>query len=203
MLFQKMKNLLQISIIFIFIQIAYVSAVHPLEIANRNEYLVDTRNDDGNIYLNKLSLHKKLDSSEIEMSAFGEGQWNLDTSEWEKITLGLEIGKTFRDRLYLGQSIQFISGQMLDYMTFKPDSNSIDATSKIVLNLPLLKDFSLRASEEYSLNLEFGRDEFCETAIEIVYSFENSHSAAIGWRHTDRIHNFDTDYLSSSITLRF
>ncbi|MFC1666869.1 hypothetical protein ACFL0P_03240 [Candidatus Omnitrophota bacterium] len=198
-----MKTIVQISMLLIFIQLILINPIYALEISNRNEYLLDIRGDDGDIYLNKLSIHKKLDSPEIEISAFGEGQWNLDTDEWEKVLLGLEMGRTFWEYFYIGQSIQFISGEMLDYMAFSVNSNSIDTTTKIALNLSLAKDLSFRAFEEYSLNIEKGRDEFSETGVEIVYKFKDSHSVGIGWRHTDRIHNFDTDYISSSITLRF
>jgi hypothetical protein len=196
-----MKALLSISLILAVVVVA--DAVLCVEIEDRNEYLIDTRGDDGDIYLNRLSLHKKLDSPDIETSLFAETQWNIETSEWEKLLLGLEARKLLWTYLYLGQSIQLISGEILDYVTFEVKSNSVDTTTKIGLHLPLIKDFSFLACEEYSFNLEEGRDEYCETIAEISYSPKPSYSIGVGWRHTDRIHNFDTDYVSLSLALRF
>ena len=177
--------------------------VLSLEIKDKNKYLIDTRGDDGDLYLNRLSINKKLDSSAIEISAFGEAQWNFDTTQWEKLLLGAEVSTTLYKYLYIGQSFQFISGQMLDYMAFSVDNTSIDATTKIGLKLPFAKHFSFQIFEEYSLNLEEGRGGYAETIAEIFYQPKDLYSIGIGWHHTDRIHNFDTDYVSSSMTLHF
>jgi len=198
-----MKSVIKIFAIFISIQLVSINIAYAAEVNLRSEYLVDIRRDDGDIYLNRLSVHKKLDSPEMTISAFGEGQWNLETDEWEKVMFGLEVEKNLWQYLYIGQSIQTISGEMLDYMAFDADSYSIDTTTKIRIRIPLFKDFSLHAFEEYSLNLEKGRDEYCETGAEVVYSPVDLCSISIGWRHTDRIHNLDTDYLNISTTLKF
>ena len=189
--------------ILIFAQLISIHCIYASEIRDRNEYLVDVRDDDGDLYLNRLSLHKKLDSRNMEISGFIEAQWNFETDEWEKLMLGIEIGTYIWQYLYIGQSLQSISGEMLNYMAFDANSNSIDTTTKISLELPLIKDFALRIFEEYSINLEKGRDEYCELGSEVSYSPKDSYSISIGWRHTDRIHNFDTDYVSTSLTLRF
>lgn len=198
-----MKIIFRLFLIFALTQLIFTNPVYPLEIQERNEYLFDVRDDDGDIYLNHLSLHKRLDSPNIEISAFAEAQWNFDTDEWEKLMLGVEAGKYLWRYLYIAQSIQLISGQILDYMVFDINNKSIDATTKIGLLLPLLKDLSLRLFEEYSLNIEEGKDEYNEVGAEVIYNFKDSLSVGIGWRHTDRIHNLDTDYVSSSLTLRF
>jgi len=189
-----------ISCQFIFIQCIYAS---DAEMKNRIDYLVDARGDDGDLCLNRFSLHKKLDSPDMEISGFLEAQWNLETDEWEKLLFGIEAGAWPWKYLYIGQSLQSISGEMLDYMAFDANGDSIDTTTKISLEIPLVKEFSLRVFEEYSVNIEKGRDEYCEAGTEVSYSPKDSYSIAIGWRHTDRIHNFDTDYMSSSLTLRF
>ena len=202
--FQKMKTIATLTIIILILtQLIFIDRIYASEIRDRNEYLVDVRGDDGDIYLNRLSLHKKMDSSDIEISGFLEGQWNFEIDEWEKVMLGVEAGAYLWQYLYIGQSVQSISGHMLDYMAFDANNNSIDTTTKIRLDLALLKDLSLHIFEEYSINIEEGRDEYCETGAEVSYSPKDSYSIGIGWRHTDRIHNLDTDYVSSSLTLRF
>jgi hypothetical protein len=57
--------------------------------------------------------------------------------------------------------------------------------------------------EEYATNLEEGRGEYCETGVELNYDLNKACSLGFGWRHTDRIHNFDTDYATTSLTLIF
>ena len=200
-----MKRISRLFIILIFCQFTFIQCIYAsdIETRNRSEYLVDARGDDGDLCLNRLSVHKKLDTPDIEISGFGEAQWNLETDEWEKLLLGIEAGIRPWQYLYIGQSVQSISGHMLDYMAFDANNNSIDTTTKIRLDLALLKDLSLHIFEEYSINIEEGRDEYCETGAEVSYSPRDSYSIGIGWRHTDRVHNFDTDYVSSSLTLRF
>lgn len=198
MLCKNMKSILVLLMLALFVNPGFA-----VEVENRVEYLVDVRNDDGDIALERLSVHKKLDSSDIELSFFGEAQWNMETDEWEKLLSGLEIGKSFSDYFYVGQSIQLISGEMLDYLVFDVNGQSFDTTTKIGLEVPFLETFSFRLFEEYSINLEKGRDEYCETIAEIQYAPVDLFSVGIGWRHTDRIHALDTDYVSTSLTLRF
>ena len=200
---QKMKRIAKLFIILIFSQLIFIHSIYASEMKNRSEYLVDVRGDDGDLCLNRLSVHKRLDSPDMQISGFLEAQWNFETDEWEKLLFGIEAGARPWEYLYIGQSVQVISGEMLDYMAFDANGNSTDTTTKISLGLPLSKDFSLRVFEEYSINIEKGRDEYIEIGSEVIYSIKDSCSIGIGWRHTDRIHNFDTDYVSSSLTLRF
>ena len=201
--FVKMKTFIKLVQIFLTIQIIFVSPVCAIDITDRNEYLYDVREDDGNIYRNRLSIQKTLDTYDIGISGFGEIQWNFKLNDWEKLMLGAEIEKKIFKYFYVGQSLQFISGQMLDYMVFDADSRSIDTTTKIIFKYPLLEYLDLKLFEEYSINLEEGRDECNEVGAEIIYNLKDSCSLGVGWRHIDRIHTLDTDYVTSSIKLRF
>jgi len=198
-----MKIILKLLLISILIQAFFVKFSCAAEIKYKNEYLIDIRSDDGDICLNRISVHKKLGPSDVELSFFGEAQWNLEIDDWEKLMLGAEFGKTLWRYLYIGQTIQVTSGQILDYMAFDVDSYTIDATTKIALRFPLLKKLSFNIFEEYVLNPIKGRDEYCEAGLELSYRPKESFSIGIGWRHTDRIHALDTDYVSSSFTLHF
>ncbi|MBU0759432.1 MAG: hypothetical protein KKA34_03635 [Candidatus Omnitrophica bacterium] len=198
-----MKKFLGLLMLVTLLNFLFTALGHCWEIKDRNEYLIDVRGDDGDIILNRFSLHNKLKPPGLEITAFGEAQWNTLTSEWEKITLGGETGKYIWKWLYIGQSIQFISGEMLDYMVFNTGNNSVDSTTTVAFDLPLRKNLSLCLFEQYATNLEKGRGEYCETGIELSYNFKESYTLGFGWRHTDRIHNLDTDYVSSSFTLSF
>lgn len=195
---------ISLKIILIAVLCISVNRVFAFEVEDKNEYLVDVRGDDGDLYLNRLSVNKRLETVDLEMFLFGEAQWNFDTNEWEKTMLGLGGGKYFWKYLYIGQTIQLTSGEILDHMVFKTDSKSFDTTTKIGVRVPFLKNFSFNVFEEYSVNLEETRDEYCESLAEIVFRpSEAPFAVGIGWRHTDRIHNFDSDYATSFFKLLF
>lgn len=199
-----MKLTLRTAIIaFTAIESLCIAPALAFDIKEKNEYLIDVRGDDGDIYLNRFSLHKKIDSMGMEMSAFGETQWNFDLNDWEKLLLGAETGKFFFGHFYIGQSAQFISGQIMDHMSFESDSHSFDSTTKIGFKVPIMKYFSLNISEEYSFNIEEGEGEYVEILADLNYTAQDLYSIGIGWRHTDRIHSFDSDYLSFSFALNF
>jgi len=198
MLYKNMKMFLVLLILVLFADPGFA-----VDVENRVEYLVDIRRDDGDIALERLSISKKFESTDARISVFGEAQWNIETDEWEKILAGLEAGISFWKYFYIGQSVQIISGKMLDYMVFDADNYPFDTTTKIGLELPFLDVFSFYISEEHSIHIEKGRGEYCETIAEVLYAPVDLFSVGIGWRHTDRIHALDTDYVSTSLTLRF
>jgi hypothetical protein len=194
--------------LFFILNLVSITPTFGLEIEDRNEYLFDVRGDDGDIYLNRFSLSKKIHPLELDIIAFGETQWNLKISDWEKNTAGLEIDKSLWKHLYIGETIQFISGQLLDYANFNPGNESVEAMTKISLVFPLLKKYLqeklyLRLFEEYSYNFEEGEAGLYEIGINTNYALNKNFSIGFGWHHTDRIHSFDSDYVSSSLTLRF
>ena len=195
-------------IILLSIQLIFLNPACALDIKYRNEFLKDVRSDDGNIYLNRISLYKNIAPLNVEISGFGEAQWNIKMQTWEKNTAGFEARKCLFECFYFGESLQFISGKLLDYMTFSPGKQSVETVTKLELILPVLektfkKKLSLRSFEEYSYNMEKGAAGLNEVGIEFNYDLKKYISLGFGWRHTDRIHNFDTDYCSSSFTLKF
>ncbi len=173
------------------------------EIRDKTSYLFDVRGDDGDILLNHFCLHKNIESIKTGLFAFSELQWSFETSDWEKITMGIGAEKTLWNYLYASQTIQLISGQILDHIDLKTDNISYDATSRIGLYVTLPKNFALDIFEEYSYNIEEGKEEYCESVAELIYNFKESCSLIVGWRHIDRVHRFDTDYITSSVSLKF
>ncbi len=198
-----MKITLKILLLLISIHLTFINSILALELNTRDEYLLDIRNDDGDIYRSYITLNKKIESPAVEISAFLDSQWNLKTDKWEKVLLGVEVRKYLWQYLYVGQTLQLISGEMLDYMSFEVGNKSFDTTAKIGLKIPFLKYFSFNAFEEYSINLEHGRDEYNEVGVEVVYTPRKLFSISLGWRHTDRVHTLDTDYASTALSFHF
>lgn len=197
-----MKTLLKILLITLQL-ILIISPVYGFNIKDRNEHLWDLRGDDGNIYINRFSIYKNLKPFDIEVSGFGEIQWNFNTTKEEKITAGAQVEKYFFKYIYLGESLQFIAGEMLDYMNYRSENQSIETTTKLGFLFPISKKIFFRIWDEYSYNLEKGTAGLNELLIETYYKVNKNLEIGIGWRHTDRIHNFDTDYCSTSFTLKF
>lgn len=197
-----MKTFLKILLITLQL-ILIISPAYCINIKDRNEHLWDLRGADGNIYLNRFSIYKNLEPFDIEISGFGEIQWNFDISKEEKITSGVQVEKYLFKYVYLGESLQFIAGQILDYMSYRSENQSVETTTKLGFLFPLSKKISLRIWDEYSYNLEKGAAGLNELMVETYYKVNKNLDIGIGWRHADRIHNFDTDYCSTSFTLKF
>ncbi len=75
----KMKTALKFFLISIAIQLFLVNPVFSLDLNTIDEYLLDIRGDDGDIYRSCITLNKKIESPEIEVSEFLDTQWNLET----------------------------------------------------------------------------------------------------------------------------
>lgn len=190
-------------IILLLIYLFFSGASYGAEIKDKNSFLLDIRNKDNSIYLNRFSVSKNIAGCNIKTSLFGEFQWHFGTSKWEKITSGLEAEKCFLRYIYCGESINFISGQILDYMTFDPGNMSVETITKLSFVFPVSKKLSFIIRNEYSYNIEKGSAGLNELFIEIPYQVNKNLDFEIGWRHTDRIHAFDSDYAVSSLTLHF
>jgi len=190
-------------LIILFIPLILLNSAYGVDIKDKNSFLLDIRNKDNSIYLNRFSVSKNIPAYDIKASVFGEVQWHFGTSDWEKITSGVEAEKLFLKYIYCGESIHFISGQMLDYMTFQPGDMSAEATTKLGFIFPLSKKILFKVWNEYSYNLEKGAAGLNEVHIEIPYQITKNLGLGIGWQHTDRIHAFDSDYAASFFTLHF
>jgi hypothetical protein len=184
-------------------QLIFLNPAYGIDIKEKNSFLLDIRNKDNSMYLNRFSVSKDIAEYDIKTSLFAEAQWHFGTSRWEKITSGAEAEKPFLKYFYCGESVHFIYGQILDYMTFDPGNMSVEATTKLGFAFPLSKKLSFRIWNEYSYNLEKGSAGLNEVLIEMPYRVNNNLDFGIGWRHTDRIHAFDSDYATTSLTLYF
>lgn len=189
--------------IFLSIQLIFLNPIYSADIKNRNSFLSDIRNGDNSIYVNRFSISKDIAGSDIEISLFGEFQWHFGISEWEKITSGIEARKPFLKYFYCGESVHFISGKILDSMTFDPGNMSMELTTKLGFIFPISKKLSFRIWNEYSYNIEKGSAGLNEVLMEIPYEVTKNLDFGIGWHHTDRIHAYDSDYATTSLTLHF
>ena len=199
----KMKIKLVVLSLLLISQFAFPETILALQLNTRDEYLVDVRRDDGDIYRSYITVDKKFKSHDTEASLFLDTQWNVKTDKWEKILFGVAATKSFWEYLYIGQSIQLISGQMLDHMSFEIGNKSLDTTTKMGMRVPFLHYFTFCAFEEYSINLENLREEYNDVGAEIIYRPKEWLSFLTGWRHTDRIHGFDTDYATCGLSFSF
>ena len=77
MILHKMKIRLGAFLILIVIQLIFAIPSFSLKLNTRDEYLFDTRGDDGDIYRSCITLEEKLESPSMELSVFLESQWNL------------------------------------------------------------------------------------------------------------------------------
>ncbi|MFA5389334.1 MAG: hypothetical protein WC312_06250 [Candidatus Omnitrophota bacterium] len=180
-----------------------LNAAYCVDIKNNSSYQFDLRGDDGDIITDRFSIYKETENPGPKISGFIEGQWNLDNDNWEKVLAGGQIETNLFKYFYLGQSIHFISGDVLDYLGFDAENSSIETTLKIGVGFPLAWKTRLDFRNEYSYNLEKCEASLNEMILDISYPLNENTSIAAGGKHTDRINGFDTDYLTLSIALDF
>ncbi|MCX5687816.1 MAG: hypothetical protein NTV71_04185 [Candidatus Omnitrophica bacterium] len=94
-------------ILLLSIQLIFLSPAYSADIKDKNSFLLDIRNKDNSICLHRFSASKNIIGYDIKTSLFGECQWHLGTSKWEKVTSGVEAEKLFLKYIYCGESIHF------------------------------------------------------------------------------------------------
>lgn len=106
---------------------------------------------------------------------------------------GINLIKWF----YLLDDIHFANNAKKD--TFVWRSNlSANVPFKLFNLKPSLKIF-----DEFSFDLKEGEGTRNDEGLGVNMPFTSFLSGYLGWRHADRIHSYDTDYIESVVTVTF
>jgi hypothetical protein len=181
---------------------------------NRHTFRVSTRSDadDYDFYLNRLQAYLTWDvgSSEqkIKILPFFEYQHNFDSNTWWRRELGAEVGASFfNDIFYYGASFQHVWQQKENYIV-QPLEETTEWESRFVITPPLkwwlFKDkLKLRLINEYTYDFSRGQATFNEVAIVLDWELYKWLRMPVGWRHIDRVHDYDSDLLEFSLLFSF
>ncbi|MBL7084884.1 MAG: hypothetical protein ISS43_02110 [Candidatus Omnitrophica bacterium] len=181
---------------------------------NRHTVRIATRSDDDdyNLYLTRLSAFVDYDSALlgriIRISPFGEYQHEIEANTWWRKEVGAEIGTSFfNDFFYWGASFQHVWQQQENY-TVEDLQETTEWESRFVFTPPLrwwhFKDkLTLRLFEEYTYDFTRGQGTINEVGVSLDWQVHEGLKLPIGWKHIDRIHDFDQDYLEFAVEFSF
>lgn len=181
---------------------------------NKHTLRVDVRNDDDDysLYLTRICGYVDYNFSLIErvirFVPFFEYQANLDTNTWWRKEVGLEVGTDFFDGiLYCGASFQHVWQKEENYSVEKLEETT-EWESRFVITPPIYwwifnDRVKLRLFEEYTYDFTRGQGTFNEVGLILDWQVFEWLKVPIGFRHTDRVHDFDADTLELSVLFSF
>lgn len=183
-----------------------------MKFENRHTTRVATSNSDDSLYLTRagLSIDYNLDYLDkvIRISPFFEYQHNLDIDTWWRRESGIEMGVSFfNGNFYIGASFQHI-WQRAENFPDEPLEQTTEWESRFIITSPIpwgiFKDrVKLRLFDEYTFDFTRGQGTFNEVGVTVDWQIYSWLRLPLGWRHIDRIHDFDSDWLEFSILFSF
>lgn len=180
--------------------------------ANRHTVRIAVNNNDDSFYLTRaeLIIDYNFPQSEriIKILPFFEYQHNLETGSWWRREVGAEIGTSFfNDCFYYGASFQHV-WQVEENYPDEPIEETTEWESRLVISPPIpwgiFKDrVTLRLFEEYTFDFTRGQATFNEVGVIFDWQICNWLKMPMGWRHMDRVHDFDSDLIEASLVFSF
>ena len=194
--------------LILFIGIFFISApVYALDVEVLNTFRYDLRDTGNNVaggneYLCTINLKGAVPIEKIErdlkLILWGEAQVGIRRSKIDVSRFGGELGINIFKWVYWGEQIY--------YAWYNRAYDRFVLRSKLTFNFPF-KAFSLNPSlrifEEHRYSLTEGEGFRNDVGVGINLPITKVFGCYLGWRHADRIHNFDTDYIEGKIVLNF
>jgi len=179
---------------------------HVLRISVRSD------DDDYNFYLTRATAFLEYNLAPLErsirISPFVEYQHELDSNTWWRKETGAEIGTSFlNEQFYYGASFQHVWQQEENY-TVEALDETTEWESRFVI-MPRLnwwvfgEKVKLRVFNEYTYDFSRGQGTISEVGGAVDWQLREDLKVPIGWRHTDRVHDFDSDTLELGALLSF
>jgi hypothetical protein len=192
----EMKTILLLSVTIFFISIP----AYGLNFENTHTYRYDIRGSDGgDMYLVKATLKDSISIEQIKrdlsLGVFIEGQYAFDPDKFDFNKVGGLAGLKILKWLSVTEDIYY-------------SDKSKDTTwrSKLTASFPFEifnSKPSLKIFEEFRFNLDEGEGNRNDVGVGIDVPLTDIFSCYLGWRHADRIHSYDTDYVETKLTLSF
>jgi len=179
---------------------------HTLRAAIRSD------DDDCNLYITRAKVVVEYNfpgiGRTVKILPFFEYQSNFDTNTWWRKELGVEIGSAFfNDCLYIGSSFQHIWQKEENYPVELLDETT-ECRMRLVVTPPLkwgiFRDrVKLRIFDEYTYDFTRGQCTFNDVGVIFDCKVFDWLRVPVGWRHIDRVHDFDSDVLEFSVLFSF
>ncbi|MBN2097208.1 MAG: hypothetical protein JW714_01885 [Candidatus Omnitrophica bacterium] len=209
------RNLLAFSFLIVsifFTDSRIFAEVKELGFENRHSLRFCVRRDEDDIYLTRaqgfIDYNFPQLNRTLRFAPFFEYQSNLDTNTWWRRELGAEIGTSFFNGFfYYGACFQHVWQKEENYPVELLDETT-EWESRFVITPPLkwwrFKDkLKLSLFNEYTFDFTRGQPTVNQVGVELNWQVLPGLKVPLGWRHIDRIHDFDNDMLEFSLVFSF
>lgn len=171
-----------------------------------------TTDGDDSLYLSRITGFLKgrdpLTGKIVKFAPFYEYQHEFQTDTWWRKEIGAEIGTSFfGDIFYYGASFQHVWQQPEAYEVEVLEETT-EWESRFIITLPINWGIfkgkaKLRIFEEYTYDFTRGQGTINQVGAHVEWQFKENVKIPFGWRHIDRIHDFDSDTIETSVIFSF
>jgi len=192
-------------VIFLSSSVIFAEEEKNWEFRNYQTIRLDAEEDEeDDTYLTRaafLLYHRITDDFDavLEIQPFVETQYLWDKERWHRTELGSELGIRYK-WAYIGESIH--------YAWLKDAEDTPELESRLEVNIPFVLNsagyqITLALLEEYTYSIEEGEATRNEVAGIFYIPVFKHLDFSCGWRHIDRIHDYDSDLIEMSAVLKY
>lgn len=134
----------------------------------------------------------------FRIAPFVETRYHFYLHKLSRTEVGVEIGIDLFKWLYWGESLQ--------YASLHPGRDTIELESILKFSYP----FRIKSQKvvfyvlgEHTFAFVFGEGKRAEIGFGFIWQPKEALEFLLGWRHTDRIHYYDTDQIEASVIYGF
>ncbi len=130
----------------------------------------------------------------FKVAPFFETRYHFHSKQLCRTEIGVEVGTDLFKWLYWGESLQ--------YAVLHPGRDGIELESTLIFNWPFRikgHDFTAYLFEEHTYAFVFGEGTINEFGVTLTWQPGDNTKFLFGWRHTDRIHYYDTDQIELAV----
>ncbi|MFH1046074.1 MAG: hypothetical protein V1727_03830 [Candidatus Omnitrophota bacterium] len=184
-----------------------------IKFTNVHTARIAASDNDESLYLTRAAAVVEYEfetfNQAVKLIPFYEYQYNLDTDDWWRKEAGAEIGASFFEQglFYYGASFQHVWQQRENYPVESLEETT-EWESRFVYTPPLDwwlfgDKFKLHLFDEYTY--DFTRGQFTLNCCGAWFEWKALDwlSVPVGWRHIDRVHDYDADTFEFSVLLSF
>ena len=148
--------------------------------------------------------------SRLLFSPFIELHNNLQKDRLERKETGLEVGMDITPWFYVGESFQYTryNYDWTNYIWHPRIKYAAEAETRLKFTFPVAdieenRKIDIYLLEEFTYSFRVEQPTRNELVLGLRVPFHKHAEFSFGWRHIDRIHDFDSDALEVNLTLVF
>ena len=201
----KIFCLLAVMVVHFLIPRFLYAAEKNWELKNYQAVRIDRKREKDHTYLNRLGfpIYYRFSGDldvKLEVQPFAETQYKWDAGEWSRTEAGIEVGFRLTQWAYAGESIH--------YAWLEENENTPELETRLEMNIPFVLNstgykLTLALIEEYTYATRGHKASRNEIAANIIIPVCSYLELVCGWRHIDRIHDYDSDQVEVGGLIKF